>query len=374
MAHYLTKVRFFVLCAGCLLLGTLRPKAQTQTPDPSDTTYVRFTTSLGNIDVQMLSAEAPLNVANFMGYVNAGTYNQSLIHRSIPGFIIQGGEYHFVNGAVTPVASNPPTVMGEHGANNTKAFSNVRGTLALALSNGPNTGTVSWFFNLVDNNNASADNNLDESAGGGPFTVFGVVANASSLAVMDAIAAVETFDFGGDFANLPLQNYTTADYNAYIAGTDTTIPLADFVYVTSITTLTTVNYVAWQAAFATDPNAAADSLPAATPQGDSTPNLLKYFCGVTADASMSATDWAKLPTVGSTTVSGTTYLTLTYHQRPNVVGVFATLQTSTDLNTWTTASATATQTGTDSDGDSIMQVQVPAPATGAQFIRLSLTQ
>ena len=51
-----------------------------------------------------------------------------------------------------------------------------------------------------------------------------------------------------------------------------------------------------------------------------------------------------------------------------------TVQASTDLQTWAEASATPTQTGTDSDGDAIMQVQVPAASTGAEFLRLSLTQ
>ncbi len=106
-------------------------------------------------------------------------------------------------------------VTGEHDPTlNPTAFSNVRGTLALALSTGPNSGTISWFFNLVDNNNASAQNNLDQAAGGGPFTVFGVIANSSSLAVMDSIAAAQNFDFGSPFDNLPLLNYTTADYNS----------------------------------------------------------------------------------------------------------------------------------------------------------------
>jgi cyclophilin family peptidyl-prolyl cis-trans isomerase len=368
-------------------LGLLQTQAQTQTPDPSDTTYVRFSiyegnTFFGNIDVQMLSKEAPLNVANFMGYANGLTvngvtysYNNSFIHRSIPGFIIQGGEYNFVNGSPTAIYPNAPNVAGEHEAGNPLAFSNERGTLAMALSAATDTtpqydtATTSWFFNLVDNNNDTADNNLDQSAGGGPFTVFGVIANSSSLAVMDAIAAVPTFDFGGDFANLPLLDYTTTDYN-----NNATVYLSDFIYVNSITAFTPTTFTTWQAAFASDPNATTDEAPAATPQNDGTTNLLKYFCGITANATMSAEQRAKLPTVSSTTTSGTSYMVLTWHQRPNLVGVYATVQTSTDLATWTTASETPTQTGTDSDGDSIMQVQVPAPATGAQFIRLSLSQ
>ena len=374
MAPFFTSVRFSGLCVGLCLLGAL--STQAQTPDPSDTTYVRFNTTFGNIDVQLLTHEAPLNVANFMTYVNSGAYTNSVFHRDIPNFILQGGNFSFVNNSLTPIATNAP-VQGEHGVNNTNAFSNVRGTLALALLDGPDTGTDSWFFNLVDNtsSNDHGGNDLDESAGGGPFTVFGVVANSSSLAVMDALSAVPQWNFGAPFDTLPLSNYSETQYDNYLNGTNQTVPLADFLYVNSITTLTTTNFNAWQAAFSSDPNAATDSAPAATPQNDHAPNLLKYFCGIPANASMSLAAQAKLPVAGKTTISGTVYQTLTYHQRPNMVGVFMTVQTSTDMQTWSPAtSGSVTQTGTDSDGDSIMQVQVPAPTTGSQFLRLSLTQ
>jgi len=51
---------------------------------------VRFHTNLGDLDVQLLSNSAPNTVANFLAYMNAGAYNNSIIHRSVPGFIWQG--------------------------------------------------------------------------------------------------------------------------------------------------------------------------------------------------------------------------------------------------------------------------------------------
>ena len=216
MVNQLNNIRLLSLGAGLALLGLL--PASAQTPDPSDTTYVRFNTTLGNIDVLLLTHEAPLNVANFMSYVNNvnsnSNYATSFFHRTISGFILQGGNYKFTSGNLTALTANAP-VAGEHGASNTNAFSNARGTLALALSTGPDSGTTSWFFNLVDNNfdGDAGGNNLDGSTGGGPFTVFGVVANSSSLAVMDAIAAVPVWNFGDPFATLPLSNYTTAQYH-----------------------------------------------------------------------------------------------------------------------------------------------------------------
>jgi peptidyl-prolyl cis-trans isomerase A (cyclophilin A) len=360
--NFMNKLR--LLCWGLALLGLgALPSFAT------DSTYVRFNTSLGTIDVQMLSSpgEAPMNVANFMNYVTTNAYNGTFIHRSIPGFVIQGGGYFFQGTNIAAVAQNS-AVTGEPG------ISNQRGTLAMALTGGPNTGTNQWFFNLTDNSFLDTQRTVTNPDGSqsvsGPFTVFGVVANASSLAVMDAIAAVPTFAYSSPFDNLPLENFTTADYNGQVSP-----PLADFLYVNSITPLTTTDFSTWQSSNFQGQSASV-SAPTATPQNDETPNLLKYLCDVTPAQSMTPADRAKLPTVGSAMVSGAQVLTLTYRQRADLVGVFVNVETSTDLQTWgAPTSATTTQTpATDSSGDTIMQVQVPVPAGGTQFIRLSLTQ
>ena len=165
-------------------------------------TLVRMATVLGNIDIELLDTETPKNVANFLTYVNNGNYNKSFIHRSVPGFVIQGGGYYVDSSdQVDPIPMNAP-VVGEH------VRSNTRGTLALALSTGPNSGTNEWFFNLKDNN--SGQENLDDTSDGGPFTVFGRVIEGD-MATVDAIAALPVYDFtsslGGAFNMLPLYNY-----------------------------------------------------------------------------------------------------------------------------------------------------------------------
>jgi len=161
---------------------------------------VRFETNVGNINVQLLPADAPKTVANFLQYSNSGAFNGSFIHRSVPGFVFQGGGYTWSDSA-GPVAipNNAPVV-------NEFKISNTRGTIAMAkLGTDPNSATSQWYFNLVDNSS-----NLDNQNGG--FTVFGRVADAASLAVMDAIANEPTYDasgtFGSDFTDLPLVNYT----------------------------------------------------------------------------------------------------------------------------------------------------------------------
>jgi cyclophilin family peptidyl-prolyl cis-trans isomerase len=87
---------------------------------------------------------------------------------------------------------------------NEPVYSNVRGTIAMAkLGNDPNSATSQWFINLA--NNAA---NLDDQNGG--FTVFGEV--TAGMDVVDAIAALPLYDFGSAFTNLPLQNYSAADF------------------------------------------------------------------------------------------------------------------------------------------------------------------
>ncbi len=158
------------------------------------TQAVRFHTNLGDIDVNLTPDTTPLTVANFLNYVNRGGYNNSIFHRSVPGFIIQGGGYQLQNHAPAAIPQNPPV-------RNEYKVSNTRGTISMAkLGTDPNSATNQWFFNLADNSK-----NLDNQNGG--FTVFGRIANAAGLAVMDKIANVPVYNAGSPFDQLPLMNY-----------------------------------------------------------------------------------------------------------------------------------------------------------------------
>jgi len=161
-------------------------------------TTVRFKTTLGDIDVNLLPGSAPRTVANFLNYMRRGDYNTSFFHRSVANFIIQGGGYRWANNDAQAIPQNPPVV-------NEYRESNLRGTLAMAkLGDDPNSATNQWFFNT--NNNGG---NLNNQNGG--FTVFGRVANAASLAVMDRIAAVTVPNppvLDSPFDQIPLINYT----------------------------------------------------------------------------------------------------------------------------------------------------------------------
>ena len=165
------------------------------TPD-----FAIFNTTLGTIPVLLTPTTTPLTVANFLTYVNQGAYTNSIVHRSVPGFIWQAGGYQLTS---TPSIIQTPTnapVQNEYGA------PNVRGTIAMAkLGNDPNSATNEFFFNEADNSF-----NLDNQNGG--FTVFGNVVGTAGLAVMDAIAAVPVPSpgpFASPLDQIPLQNYTT---------------------------------------------------------------------------------------------------------------------------------------------------------------------
>ena len=159
---------------------------------------VRFHTNLGDMDVTLLP-NAPLTVANFLNYMNRGAYNNSVIHRSVSKFIIQGGGFQLQNHTLVAIPADPPVT-------NEPGVSNSRGTLAMAkLGTDANSATSQWFFNEGDN---SA--NLNGQNGG--FTVFGRIIDASGLAIMDKIAAVPVPTPGplqSPFDQIPLLNYTS---------------------------------------------------------------------------------------------------------------------------------------------------------------------
>lgn len=184
-------------------------------PDVSDA--VRFSTVLGDMDIGLFGQQKPITVTNFLKYVDQGRYftqgQSSFVHRSIPGFIIQGGLWigtsNTQNGAIQPTQVIPFSAI-----QNEPGISNKRGTIAMAqVGSDANSASSQWYINLVDN--GGPPNNLDIRTGSGtnaagPYTVFGRVVN-NTLSVVDAIAQVPVYDFSGvqsSFKNFPLINYT----------------------------------------------------------------------------------------------------------------------------------------------------------------------
>ena len=159
----------------------------------ADAAVVRMSTVLGTIDVELYDS-TPVTRANFLRYVIEGSYDYSIFHRSLPGFVLQGGGYILRNTTSGVQLQGVPTyapIVNEFSSDRSNLF----GTIAMAkTAASPNSATSQWFFNLADN---SA--NLDHQNGG--FTVFGHV--VAGVDVLLALEALQTWNFGGDFSNLP---------------------------------------------------------------------------------------------------------------------------------------------------------------------------
>jgi peptidyl-prolyl cis-trans isomerase A (cyclophilin A) len=153
--------------------------------------YVCFETNLANVSdicMEMLPESAPITVANFLKYVDDGDYTNSLVHRLVPGYVLQGGAYTVISETqAVSIPADPPIV-------NEYKLSNLRGTVAMArLEKVVNSATSSWFVNLVDN---LALNELDEG-----FTVFARVVQGMDL--IDQIATLPRYGGTGGLKEAP---------------------------------------------------------------------------------------------------------------------------------------------------------------------------
>jgi peptidyl-prolyl cis-trans isomerase A (cyclophilin A) len=166
-------------------------------------------TSQGDITLELAPDKAPKSVANFLQYVRDGFYDGTVLHRAIPGYLVQGGLY---TRDLQPKRTHP-AVASE--ADN--GLSNLRGTVAVARGADPNSGTAQFFFNLVDNRRLDYVGNQSGLTWG--YAVFGKV--VKGMDVVDKIAALPTRalgPFAGDVPN-PLVTITGADVLGEARGT-----------------------------------------------------------------------------------------------------------------------------------------------------------
>ena len=178
----------------------------------SQATIVEMQTSHGVIELNLFDQQAPNTVANFLSYIEDDAYNQTVIHRSVSDFIIQGGGFTFTDELV-PITTKPTVV-------NEPVLSNVKGTIAMAkLANDENSATSQWFFNMVDNSEA-----LDTQNGG--FTVFGQI-TAQSQATLDNIAGLV------HCGDIPLVDITSEQCSS----SDVALSSANFVTINSVVVL-----------------------------------------------------------------------------------------------------------------------------------------
>lgn len=150
----------------------------------SATTRIRLETSHGNIVIELDAVKAPVSTENFITYVKDSFYNDTIFHRVIPGFMIQGGGFmaDMVQKATRANIKNEAT----------NGLSNKRGTLAMARTPDPHSASGQFFINLKDN---TFLNHTAQNAQGWGYAVFGAV--VEGMDVVDSIAGVRTGNRGG---------------------------------------------------------------------------------------------------------------------------------------------------------------------------------
>lgn len=136
---------------------------------------VKFETTMGDIVVELDRRRAPITVNNFLRYVDKRAYEDTIFHRIVPGFVVQGGGYTAdFNGK-----SNFPDIFNESG----NGLTNDLHTIAMARQNDPHTANRQFFFNVNDNSSLNPGRDWG-------YAVFGVIVEGED--VVDAMSEVET--------------------------------------------------------------------------------------------------------------------------------------------------------------------------------------
>lgn len=197
---------------------------------PAGDTVVNIQTTLpapnNSIPILLTDAATPQTVANFLAYISSGEYANTIVHRSVPGFVIQAGGYTTNGAHITTTGTIP-------GESSTEILQNATpGTIAMALSTGPNSATSEWYINL--GNNAV----LDGASDGGPFTVFGQTIY-KGLDVAQDIANLKIVNdtTSGAWSTLPVQNFSGAN-----GSTVSSLPANDFVVLNPVVVPGGLNY------------------------------------------------------------------------------------------------------------------------------------
>ncbi len=145
--------------------------------------FVDVQTNHGTITIELLPEEAPVTVANFLNYADIGFYDNTLFHRVVNDFVIQGGGL----GTDSIIKDTLPAIELE--SNN--GLSNQRGTIAMARTSAPDSASSQFFINSIDNDFLDYQNSNNPG-----YAVFGFV--IEGLDVVDTINEVKT-----DVGNVP---------------------------------------------------------------------------------------------------------------------------------------------------------------------------
>ncbi|WP_327439970.1 peptidylprolyl isomerase [Pseudomonas donghuensis] len=158
-----------------LLLATCSVVFATSLMAAEKAPHVMLETSFGQIEIELNETKAPISSKNFLQYVDSGFYNNTIFHRVIPGFMVQGGG--FTEQMVQKDTKAPIRNEASNG------LQNVRGTLSMARTSNPNSATSQFFINVADN--AFLDPGRDAG-----YAVFGKV--VKGMDVVDQIVNSST--------------------------------------------------------------------------------------------------------------------------------------------------------------------------------------
>jgi cyclophilin family peptidyl-prolyl cis-trans isomerase len=154
------------------------------------TTQVKVVTNMGDFVIEVRPERAPLTTPNFLRYVKEGFYTNTLIHRVVPNFVIQGGGH---DSATMNLKTAHESVVNESG----NGLQNKRGTVGLARTTAPHSGNAEFYVNLVDNPD------LDPVPTRWGYAVFGRV--VQGMDVIDKIGETPTGAVGPFKQDAPLK-------------------------------------------------------------------------------------------------------------------------------------------------------------------------
>ena len=153
---------------------------------------IKLSTSMGEITLELDAEDAPITVENFLSYVDSGHYDNTIFHRVIPGFVIQGGG--MASGMQEKQTGTPIQNEADNG------LKNLTGAICMARTNEPHSATSQFFINLEDNQFLD---HTEKTESGWGYAVVGRV--VSGMDVVEKIAAVETGNVGYH-SDVPLED------------------------------------------------------------------------------------------------------------------------------------------------------------------------
>lgn len=172
----LISIPFAVMLAWSLNAWSQDTESDGEVSEVSDNPQAIIHTSMGDITLELFAQKAPVTVENFIAYARDGFYDDTVFHRVISNFMIQGG------GMTADLKSKltKEPIVNESG----NGLSNMRGTIAMARTSEPDSATSQFFINVQDNRN------LDNRPTAPGYAVFGRV--IGGMDVVDEIREVET--------------------------------------------------------------------------------------------------------------------------------------------------------------------------------------